>query len=811
MVTPAIHDVTVRTAPPARSSGSLPRRLLSLVVGEMQRGWHGGAGRHVEFFLGQHPQLGNHPDTVLRLVYEEVDLRKQRGEDVTLAELERRFPQYQAALAPLLARFAPPPAYQPPHLPHMFCNFELIEELGHGGEGHVYLGRQLDLANRPVVLKITKAAGVEHLSLARLQHTHIVPLYDVFEEKAQGQRALCMPYFGRATLKHVLEKLAPTPCAQRTGRDVLEALDKIDGDEVPGRDSPNRIFLAEATYVQALCWMGACLADALHYAHERGLVHFDVKPSNILLAADGQPMLLDFHLARPPMNAGDASCPAFGGTPLYMAPEQQVVGEDIVQQRPISTRVDARVDIFSLGMVLYQALSGKTTDVTPAGTEDLRRMNPAVSVGLGDVVQKCLAWNPGNRYATAEALATDLRCHVNDKPLRGVRNRSWGERWQKWRRRRPYALCLWLLGIALGGTMAVATHLTLERKSQHYRLAEEFFFKGRDLVGQRQFAAAKDNLTRGLELAETAGDARLLHALDEQLRLAERALQAEKLHQLADALRLHMLFPTGDQRTLLVLDVGCAQVWGQRTLLLDRKGPLLEPLLEQRLQRDLGDLAIGWAGVRVALSPPAQTATRQREALALLSEAAGFGTFVPAQEWARYGDPEQDIVDKGKIPAAPRTAWEHAALGRCLLQVGELTRAAVELEKSVGMEPVDFHANFCLGVCASRLERPRQAITAFSVCIGQEPLRSEAFIQRGRAHAAWNDWELAFNDFDRALRIRPNVPGVLLERAKALIQLRRYDDAGKDIDQILQILPGHEEALRLSAQLQERRKDPTNP
>src|SRR5262249_35603970 len=146
------------------------------------------------------------------------------------------------------------------------------------------------------------------------------------------------------------------PPGVRTGQGLLDALDRaarvlpVASGTAP---SPARVFLAGASYVRAVCWVGACLADALQYAHERRLVHLDLKPSNVLLAADGQPMLLDFHLAREPIHP-DGGAPAWlGGTAGYMSPEQEAALQAVAQGRPVPCPVDGRSDVYSLGVVLY--------------------------------------------------------------------------------------------------------------------------------------------------------------------------------------------------------------------------------------------------------------------------------------------------------------------------------------------------------------------------------------------------------------------------------------------------------------------------
>ena len=106
--------------------------------------------------------------------------------------------------------------------------------------------------------------------------------------------------------------------------------------------------------------------------------------------------------------------------------------------QPVPAVVDGRADVYSLGVLLYEALGG-ANPYLPGASPPLEKCNPHVSPGLSDVVRKATAYHARDRYQDAAALAADLRLHLNDQKLRGVPNRSWKERWQKWRRRRPHA------------------------------------------------------------------------------------------------------------------------------------------------------------------------------------------------------------------------------------------------------------------------------------------------------------------------------------------------------------------------------------
>ncbi len=123
-------------------------------------------------------------------------------------------------------------------------------------------------------------------------------------------------------------------------------------------EGPYRRYLEQASYIQAICWVVACLADGLQEAHAHGLVHMDVKPSNVLIAADGLPLLLDFHLARKPIKQGERVVDRLGGTPGWMAPEQEAALKAVSLGQPVPEPVNGRADLYPLGLLLSEALGG---------------------------------------------------------------------------------------------------------------------------------------------------------------------------------------------------------------------------------------------------------------------------------------------------------------------------------------------------------------------------------------------------------------------------------------------------------------------
>jgi serine/threonine protein kinase len=763
------------------ASDSAPAELntpLVSLLAEFQAEWRTGGAPRVETVFQRNPELLDCPEAGLRLIYEEICQRRAFGEEVSLGELYNRFPRWYSQLLPLLNDQSFDTSFDDENA--FFPTFEVMAELGHGSGGRVYLARQTPLGKRLVVLKVIPSENVEHLSLARLQHTNIVPLYGVFDDPNGKRRALCMPYFGSTTLFHIFDAVASIPIGKRRGRDILNVLESREREVPILRSTENRLppAWADRSYVAALCHIGAALAQALADAHSRGLLHLDIKPSNVLLTDDGQPMLLDFHLARAPMAPGDPPPLMFGGTPPYMSPEQDSACTDVTRQCPISVPMDARADIYSLGMLLYVGLADGPP---PAGDDPhdyLRARNPEVSVGLADILMRCVAEHAADRYANAKHLAEDLRRHIYSEPLHYVPNRSWGERWRKWRHRRPYSLIILVLALGLSSAIGATLIYVQLSVSGQRRSAESMFMQGQAHLQDQRFSQAAEAFTNARDAmpAVGAGDP-LLRSIERGLATARRAQQAKEVTDIVDAMRLAMHSEPVDYRTLIVLDVNGKDQWSKRGSLLAHPNAPPDARFDAAVRRELTELALDWADIHMRIAPPGKEDDYRDAARAVLDEARAVAPSPRVIDWWLAAELGEDI--------AGATGWEWYCLGRTFFRRGDFTRAAAAFEHAVAGEPADYWSNFALGDCALRQSNPRAAVAAFSVCVGQRPQLDVPYVRRGRAYAALGQWEHAIRDLDRALQIRPNVTDALIERGRAHLGAERWDLAKIDLEQAL--------------------------
>ena len=752
-----------RPRPPGPEEGWASRQVAAMAAA-----WARGEPVTAAEVITRHPGLD--AEAAIRLIYEEASLRREAGLEVDTAEVLRRFPDWADELRDLFDcdRLLRPSGCRAafPEVDETLGPFLLLAELGRGASGRTFLATDPTLADRPVVVKVIAGDQDEHLALAPLRHTHIVPLFSEHSLPERGLRLLCMPDLGGTSLAEILAELSATPIEQRSGRRLVEALDRrarpLPSATAPATaPGPFRRALEQSTHADAITWVAACLADALHHAHARGIVHMDLKPSNVLIAADGQPMLLDFHLARGPIADGERISGRLGGTPGWMAPEQEVALAAAVEGRPAPAAVDGRADLYALGLLLREALMIPGPDRPgPADPTDFR-CPAGVGVALADIVRKCLADAPCDRYADAAALAEDLRRQLDDLPLRGVRNRDPVERWRKWRRRHPGAFAWGIAGLSALAALAVAVAAGVAAHGQRVDRVRAALEDGRRLEAAGRHDEAARALAEGLERAdELPAIGGLREALDRQLRISRRAGLAEELHALADSVRLRhgLELPAPEEaRALLRL---CRALWDRRAVFAAAGGPAPDPATERRIRADLIELAAVQLDLLLRLAPPGGAEASRREALGLLDEAeAVFGpSYALETRRAQLGG--GPAADAG----GPRTAWEHVDQGRLLLRSGRVEAAEAEFRRAAEIRPQDFWANYDAGLCAYRLGRFEAAASAFHTCVALSPGSAYGYYNRGLALAALGRADAADRDYARALDLDPGLAPAWLNR-----------------------------------------------
>jgi TolB-like protein/thioredoxin-like negative regulator of GroEL len=310
-------------------------------------------------------------------------------------------------------RFADSPFQSVPMLGEL-GDYELLEEIGRGGQGVVFRARQKSL-NRTVALKVISLgqwASKAHLkrfrreaeAAASLDHPCIVPIYEVGER--DGSCYFSMKFVEGGQLDEVVRR---TPMSIRQAAELI-----------------------------------AKVARTVHYAHEHGILHRDIKPGNILLDAKGEPHLTDFGLARLVESESSVTQTLdVLGTPSYMAPEQAVGN---------NAAVSSATDVYGLGAVLYQLLTrhppfaGGTTYETIKLLESTeprppRLLNPKVDRDISTICLKCLEKDPKRRYSSALALAEDLERWLKHEPI-VARHTGIFARGRKWVRRNPTSALL---------------------------------------------------------------------------------------------------------------------------------------------------------------------------------------------------------------------------------------------------------------------------------------------------------------------------------------------------------------------------------
>src|SRR5262245_36974950 len=679
-----------------------------------------------------------------------------------------------------------------------FLGFRLLQDLGKGAFARVYLCQQGELANRYVVLKVSLRIDTESQTLAQLQHTNVVPIYSVHQ--AGALQAVCMPYFGSTTLATVLNDLQGRESLPASGKGLISTLvdrkkttrqtasSKVEPTQrlrrgsqpapamvTNGVEKPEDPLAAPPTvgstsilemleglsFAEAILWMTARLADGLAHAHERGILHRDLKPANVLITDEGQPMLLDFNLAQDTKLLSHPSAALIGGTLPFMAPEQ------LEGYRTEKNCADRRSDLYSLGIILYELLtgqhlfeahSGPLPEVLTLMVADrlqspprVRQWNKAVSPAVEAIVRRCLEPDPAKRYQTARELQEDLERQLEHRPLKHTPEPSWRERARKWVRRHPrltsstsVALVAAVLVVVLGCSLAFGLERLgrLEAMDSLGRFQEEMR-TAQFLLTTR--AADAEQLEAGIRTARQALDR--YHALDNpswQNLAAVRRLPEEDRSKLRE-----------DVGELLVLLAQAATVQAAG-----------HP--DSRLQEDQLRLALS-LNERAEKSCGPDQASR-----ALLLQRAELAGLL-----GQDADAERLREKANQIPL--RTAADQYLVATEHIAHRRFREAVPYLQEATRLDPEHFWAWFTLGSCYDNLAQDADALACYSASMGLRPKFPWSYFNRGLVYLRQQNLKQAAADFDQVIQLKSETFDAYLNRAVAHQGLGNYQGAIDDL------------------------------
>jgi eukaryotic-like serine/threonine-protein kinase len=612
--------------------------------------------------------------------------------------------------------------------------YDILQRLGEGGMGVVYKARHHGL-KRLVALKMIRGgsqARADHVSrfrveaeaVARLRHVNIIQIYDIGE-------AAGLPFV---------------------------ALELLDGggldDRLAGNPQPG---------IQTAQLM-VTLAQAVQVAHQAGIVHRDLKPTNVLYTADGVPKITDFGLAkRIGSDDGQTESGQIMGSPSYMAPEQA---------RGHSRNIGPRADVYALGAMLYEMLTGRPPFRGETPIETIRqvldddpvtpsRLVPRLPRDLETIALKCLHKDPAKRYQSAQALAYDLERYLRREPILARRTGVF-ERGAKWIRRRPVAAAsLGLLVTAILGGFLGALEFQRLRNAADRQASERN--RALQAAGTATILHAKDDIaTNNLTDAEVALT-RLNEKIAAEPRLPElnaavrvllddvKKRQAEQSIQKADRaryvefkrLRNEAHFHDTQFDALdMSRNADATRTRARAALaLFAAPGPaepwMFAPVPQSLLAREQADIAEGCYELLLTLAeaePTPESGLRRLDEAARLLPPTTAYHLRRAACLSRSGDAAAAERERQQAEAfRPVTAFDHFLVGQERYKRQDFRAAIHAFSTALQLRTDHFWARCLWAASCLQLNQPPEAKSALDACIVSEPGLPWLYLLRGFA------------------------------------------------------------------------------
>jgi tetratricopeptide (TPR) repeat protein len=699
-------------------------------------------------------------------------------------------------------------------------DYELLEEIARGGMGIVYKARQVSL-DRLVAVKMILAGQfasrsdverfqTEAMAAGNLDHPNIVPVYEVGEH--DGRHFFSMKLMEGGSLGDLGRQWRFRP------RDAAILIAKV--------------------------------ARAVHHAHQRGILHRDLKPGNVLLDRAGEPHVSDFGLAKRMEDTSRSG--AVVGTPSYTAPEQ-ACGQD---------GLTTAADVYSLGAMLYALLAGappfrgknrlETLQlVAEQAPAPLRALNPLVDHDLETICLKCLDKSPSQRYPSAEALADDLHRFLAGEPIQARRVSVW-VRGRKWARRNPTGAAL--LGVSLvavlslflgalqyqeGRARAAVAALEEGRRTSSARAeARGLLLKGEEALARGEWSQARAHLLGARRLVGlTPALADLGPAVERSLVDTDRGLQQEsarhraigqyrKFLELREQARFHgTLFTSAglpaDSNQVRATATDALRSFG---VAVDVRGELgagpifdgpFTPAERKEVRESCYELLLILAETMAQDQPP-----RPKDALRALERAKKLGQQTKAYHLrrARYlqrlGD-EEGARKESSLAAArrPAGAIDFYLMGEDWHRQGNLLEAIRAFQSALRLRPDHFWARYFLAVCYLKLQpsQPGPASDCLTACLagGRDVLW--VYLLRGVSSQQLGLLQAAEEDFQKALGAKPNDDAryaILINRGALFSRQRKFARATADLEQAIALRPKQYQAYANLAKVYQQQQQP---
>jgi serine/threonine protein kinase/Tfp pilus assembly protein PilF len=658
-------------------------------------------------------------------------------------------------------------------------DYELLEVVGRGGQGVVYRAHQKSL-NRTVALKMISLgswATEAHLkrfrreaeAAASLEHPGIVPIYEVGE--GDGSCYFSMRFVEGGQLDQVIKR---EPMSIRHATELI-----------------------------------AKVARTVHYAHEHGILHRDIKPGNILLDAKGEPLLTDFGLARlVEAESTVTRTKEVMGTPSYMAPEQ-AVGNNVA--------VSSATDVYGLGAVLYQLLTGQppfaggTTYETIKLVLDTeprqpRLLNPKIDRDLSTICLKCLEKDPKRRYSSALGLAEDLERWLKHEPIQ-ARHTGVFTRGKKWVRRNPTSA---LLATSLMGLAAAAGWIIWKSEFIRHPVTN-----GVAVLPFENLSGNPDNayFANGIQ-EEILTRLASIAALKVISRTSTQQYQSKprNLREIAKQLGVAHIVEGSVQKAADQVRVNVQLVNAQTD----------SHLWADTYDRKLTDIFSVESDIakRIAESLQAKLTGREEQALALkpTNNPEAYDAYLRGLAYAlRPGYYERNTLaavehfsEAVKLDPKFAVAWAWLArvgalgyfnsAGNDVPALRETAKDAVA--KVTQLQPNLGEAFLAEGYFHYYCEQNYDAaIASFEKARQSEPRTSDALEALALVSRRVGKWQQSLEYFRQATEIDPRNISLLSLNGQTYVELREYSSALKVYDQLLEISPDNADALGSKAEI----------